>query len=573
MLNPRAHLVGKILELVQLKRVLWMLLMLIVIAPLGLASDFRQDLASSTESSLGMVLNGNHQSDIATDYPSAIEWDHLISATIDPQDRDLMKYSQSDMNELFMAINCAPEDFELTQKSESQNYIPLRDRRSSDYVDSFNYDQNVRIANTGLESGSNRDYLYAEGKRGYALKTKVNDLKRDIGFNLNNICTEVDSVNDVRIADHGISTVEKPNYYSYRYYKYEKSLKKSTSSPIFNAAYDINSNLNYIYKINPGSENNKLLNREIESNDAELSSIINQRNDPFSSTSSNLRHIHDSTTAIKPQGSDMLSIETWTNANLEPILRNYNDAASIPRLTPIDRINLQLIENTSLLDKKCHKINNYAIVVGINNYSDRSSLHTSINDAETMAALLESYGYEVVKLTDNTNKKPTKSNILEKALGEMKYKKDLGKVLIYFSGHGEKKGNNYYLIPQDGNGHISSYISTQELEESIKGLKSVALVVDACSSGELENVVGDGQMILVSSKEDQPSNEIWFGSLSLFTYNLCKAMREEDKSSSSVILERCFYKAREATERWSNRRLLAQTPQMKDKTSGYFSLN
>ena len=97
-------------------------------------------------------------------------------------------------------------------------------------------------------------------------------------------------------------------------------------------------------------------------------------------------------------------------------------------------------------------------------------------------------------------------------------------------------------------------------------------MVDACNSGGLENVVENGQMILASSKEDQPSNEVWFGSLSLFTYNLCEAMREEEKSSNAVVLQRCFYKARGATEKWTNWRLLAQTPQMKDKTVGYFNL-
>jgi hypothetical protein len=558
---------------VQLNKIIWVLSIIVIIAPLGLAIEYRQDLASSTEFSLEQVLNGNHQSDIPDSNPSAAEWDYLIS-TAGPQDKDLTKYSQSDMEKFFKAINYASRDFELAPSSESQNDLSHGNRRSSEYIKSYsNYDQNIRIANTDLEIYSNISYLYVEEKKGDALQTKANKLERNINSNLNSICIDKDSVNDARIADLGVATVERPDYYSYRYYNYEKNLKKDASSPIFNAAYDINSNLNYIYKNNYGSQNIKILNREnIESNDVELSSIISQRSDPFSSTLPNLRHVFESSTTIKPQGRDVLSIETGTNANLESIIRDNFDSASIPRLTPIDQINLHLIENTSLLDKKVHAIKNYAVVVGINKYSDRSSLHTSINDAETMAALLESYGYEVIKLTDDTDEKPSKSNILEKALGEMKYKKDLGKVLIYFSGHGEKKGDNYYLIPQDSNGHTSSYISTQELEETIKGLKSVALVVDACNSGELENVVEDGQMILVSSKEDQPSNEIWFGSLSLFTYNLCKAMREEDKSSSSVVLERCFYKASKATEKWSSRRLLAQIPQMKDKTAGYFFL-
>jgi hypothetical protein len=560
------------LGVVQLNKILWILSIIVIIAPLGLAIEYGQDLPSSTEFSLEQVLNGYHQSDVPASNPSAAEWDYLIS-TAGPQDKDLTKYSQSDMNKFFKAINYASRDFELAPSRESQNDLSHGYRRSSDYIKGdSDQDQNIRIANTDLEIYSNISYLYVEEKKVDNLQTKADKLERNMNSNLNSICIDKDSVNDARIANIGIAMVEMPNYHSYRYYNFEKSLKKDASSPIFNAAYDINSNLNYSYKINYGSQNSKILNREnIESNDVELSSIISRRSDPFSSTLPNLRHVYESST-VKPQGRDVLGIETGTNANLENIIRDNFDSASIPRLTPIDQINLHLIENTSLLDKKSHQIKNYAVVIGINKYSDRSSLRTSVKDAETMAALLESYGYGVIKLTDNTDDKPSKSNILDKALREMKYKKELGKVLIYFSGHGEKKGDNYYLIPQDSNGHTSSYISIQDLEEAIKGLKSVALVIDACNSGELENIVEDGQMILVSSKEDQPSNEIWFGSLSIFTYNLCKAMREEDKSSSSVVLERCFYKASEATEKWSSRRLLAQTPQMKDKTAGYFFL-
>jgi hypothetical protein len=162
---------------------------------------------------------------------------------------------------------------------------------------------------------------------------------------------------------------------------------------------------------------------------------------------------------------------------------------------------------------------------------------------------------------------------LNKALGGLKQKKDLGKILIYFSGHGEKMGDDYYLIPQNSNGQISSYISAQELEQSIRGLKSVALVVDACNSGELEKIVDKGQLVLASSDVNEPSNEAWFGPLSLFTNNLFNAIKEEEKVSNAVSLERCFYKARDATREWSKPLLIGQTPQIKDETVGYFYLN
>jgi len=342
--------------------------------------------------------------------------------------------------------------------------------------------------------------------------------------------------------------------------------------PFSNIDNDINSNFDYIYKndyVAPQKEITAIVTETTAPSPAPSLNV--QFPEPLADITLNLKYLYETSSieTAQTQVTSVSDIEAGTNSNINRLIRDNADEMILPYLIAAGQGYLMNLAN---LDGKARSLKNYAVVVGINNYTDRSSLHTSVNDAETMTALLESYGYDVVKLTDITDEKPTKSNILEKALGEMKYKKDLGKVLIYFSGHGEKRDNNYYLIPQDGNGHTSSYISTEELEKSIQGLKSVALVVDACNSGGLENVVENGQMVLVSSKEDQPSNEVWFGSLSLFTYNLCKAMREEDKSSNAVVLQRCFYKAREATEKWTNWRLLAQTPQMKDKTVGYFSL-
>jgi hypothetical protein len=526
------------LGLVQLKKVLWILLMMITIAPMGIAIEFGQDPVTSTESSLEIVLNGDYQPDIATTDPSAIGWDYLIS-TMDMQDKNSAKYSKLNIDDIFEAISDAlpSQDSESIQKRESLNYMTPRDSLSSDRIDSdYLNDQIIRIASTDSKFHSNTKYFYLKENEGRALKTKIDCLGQNINSNMNSICLEEESANDV-IADQGIPALETPSSDPYNQYYYETNIKKDTSTPILSAAHDIDLDFDYIHMDNNnyGSQNYKLSNSK---------------------------------------SSDILGVETRTNENLKNLIRDNIEALSKPDFSSIDELDMQMIENASFLDKKSSTVKNYAVVIGINNYSDRSSLHTSINDAKTMAALLESYGYDVFELTDIADDKPTKGNILGKALGEIKYKRDLGKVVIYFSGHGEKMGNNYYLIPQDSNGQISSYISTQELEKSIAGLKNtdVAMIVDACYSGGLENVVDDGQMILVSSKEDQPSNEMWFGSLSLFTYNLCEAMREEDRSSSSIFLERCFYKARESTERWSSWHYLAQTPQMKDKTSGYFSL-
>jgi hypothetical protein len=219
-------------------------------------------------------------------------------------------------------------------------------------------------------------------------------------------------------------------------------------------------------------------------------------------------------------------------------------------------------------------VQNYAVVVGVDNYEDRMSLHTCANDAEAIADILKSFNYNVILLSDKSDDKPTKSNILNIALREIRSKPNLGSVIFYFSGHGEEddKGN-YYLIPKDANGDRSSCISEYDLKQYLGTLKNLAIIIDACNSGKFADLAGDGQMVIASSKQDQRSNELWFGSMSLFTSNLCKAIREEEKVSTAIALDKCFERARVATERASSLPLTSQTPQIEDKTGGNFFLS
>ena len=548
--------------------------MIVAIVPLGLALDHEQEFAPSTEAALQLLMNGDLQTEVPASLPSL--GGEGLTSTSTPQDPGSMKYSHSAINKLFDNITYVSPSIGIPEERYSPKRHSARDDHNLDLLSKYpTYVQNNRIASTdvGSEISTNMGYLYQRATKEDTFSERSNELQRDIASNLHNIYAEDKSEDRIRIADKD-AAVKNPVY---RYY-FEKKPDNEMSSPFSSVDYDINSNFDYIYKNNYAAPQREIAaSAKTEARAANSASSEQvQLPELLLSMMPNLKYVCESSTAKTAQtetsGTDVSDIESVTNSNLNRLIQDNAGATIIPYLTAAGLVNPAQIPNLDRLDGKARSLKNYAVVVGINNYTDRSSLHTSVNDAETMAALLESYGYDVVKLTDITGEKPTKSNILEKALGEIKYKKDLGKVLIYFSGHGEKKGNNYYLIPQDGNGHTSSYISTQELEKSIQGLKSVALVVDACNSGELEKVANIGQIVLVSSQKDQPSNEVWFGSLSLFTYNLCKAMREEDKSSNAVVLQRCFYKAREATEKWTNWRLLAQTPQKKDKTVGYFSL-
>ncbi len=547
--------------LVQLDRRIWILLMIVAIAPLGLALDQVQEHAPSTEAALQLLTNGDLQPVVPASLPSYS--DNSLESKSIPLVQVSMEHSPSSMDKLFENITYASYDLENPEEGSGPKHYPTRDDQNLDLVSQYTaYAQNVRIASTdtGRKIGTNMGYLYRAASKENVLETNPNELQLEVSSNLRNIYSKDDSEDRILIADGGAAVGDPINSYYY-----EKKPNQEMTLPLSNANNDINSNFDYIYKndyVAPQNENTAIVTETTAPSPASSRNV--QFPGPVTDIIPNLKYLSETSSieTAQAQVTSVSDIEAGTNSNINRLIRDNAD----------EMIHPDLMAAGQDLGRKARSLKNYAIVVGINNYTDRSSLHTSVNDAETMARLLKSYGYDVVKLTDITDEKPTKSNILEKALGEMGYKKDVGKVVIYFSGHGEKKGDKTYLIPQDSNGQVTSYISAEELQKSIKGLKSVALVVDACNSGGLENVVENGQMILVSSKEDQPSNEVWFGSLSLFTYNLCEAMREEDKSSSSIALERCFYKAREATERWTNWRLLAQTPQMKDKSLGYFSL-
>ncbi len=256
-------------------------------------------------------------------------------------------------------------------------------------------------------------------------------------------------------------------------------------------------------------------------------------------------------------------------------LNNITVAKNLKAMVQSDQ-NLEkipILKDFSFTDKKKNIYQNYAIIVGIDNYTDRMSLHTCVNDAEAIKDLLSSLGYKVFLLSDDAKEKPTKENILDDALAKLSHLKNRGNIIFYFSGHAEidQKGV-FYLIPQDANGNPSSYISKYELAKYIRDIRNLAVIIDACNGEGLGDAIGTNQLLLASSRENEPSNEEWIGSLSVFTLNLCKAIKEERQKSDRILLQKCFHKAYEETVLWSKGHLLSQEPVLKDLTGGKYYL-
>ena len=128
----------------------------------------------------------------------------------------------------------------------------------------------------------------------------------------------------------------------------------------------------------------------------------------------------------------------------------------------------------------------YALVIGNNNYQKLKPLKTAVNDATSLADLLQKqYGFSVRVLLDANRYK------ILKALGELRRQmtKD-DNLLIYYAGHGflDKASERGYWLPIDADiDFTSNWISTSEITDSLKALQSkhVLVIADSCYSGTL----------------------------------------------------------------------------------------
>lgn len=135
----------------------------------------------------------------------------------------------------------------------------------------------------------------------------------------------------------------------------------------------------------------------------------------------------------------------------------------------------------------------YAILVGINEYSDKniSPLQKARNDAKLIAQIFEEQGQfdEIHLMTDDISPKnplyPTKSHIEAKIDHVLDYSSPVDTILFFFSGHGisDSAGNGYLLsVDTTIEKSLITSIQVNEIMRKIKARnvgKSI-LFLDAC---------------------------------------------------------------------------------------------
>jgi hypothetical protein len=449
-------------------------------------------------------------------------------------------------------------------------------------------------SNAASNINSKLEYLYEKshvdrtlgGKDLVASQDAASNLNSKMGYLFENMRSGQDNMDQVQTASSNVrSGINSKIGYVYESRMVDKKLKAEQTASS-NIASKIDSRLEYIYDNSRPDDNSGkkflIANTNIGSNaDSKHSNIdemgnykknssasgkILSRQEIVSLLNSNLEHISTQNDPRNILLSGEISVENWFNIEgLLPFEPNiYFSGAS-------KDLSIQWDKKTT---SRTNSHRNYAVVIGINNYDDHKGLHASVNDAKDIGSILKSLGYEVITLTDEAEIKPTKHNILDGALKEISLKKDRGNVVLYFSGHGEVDNEgNFYIIPRDGKGDKSSYISQDEVNQYLKGIKNLAVIIDACNSGAFKSAADNDQLILTSSKENEPSNENWTAPVSVFTYYLCQSIEEDNRANKGIIMQEAFSRAYNETLMWSSTHLVRQTPCFVDTTKGKYYLN
>jgi len=137
-----------------------------------------------------------------------------------------------------------------------------------------------------------------------------------------------------------------------------------------------------------------------------------------------------------------------TNKNKENIINNLNtqyskntDLLNQALNKKIAEVNSWTIQELNLQNSK----NTSALLIGIDYFGTDHQLNGCINDVNAMSIFLQNNGFNnnnIKILTDNTNIKPTKDNILNNFINLLKNAKSGDIIFFFYSGHGSNTVDN-----------------------------------------------------------------------------------------------------------------------------------
>jgi len=195
----------------------------------------------------------------------------------------------------------------------------------------------------------------------------------------------------------------------------------------------------------------------------------------------------------------------------------------------------------------------YLLVVGINRYKNSAlNLNFAMKDAAGIADYFQDKGHRLfrdIKVTRLYDEEANRADILAafQALITKSQPRDV--VVIYFAGHGDSRGSQWYFVPYEivrpekDEALTVQGISSSMIYDFVVKIRSqkVVLLLDACRSGKLTTVFrgieerktldqlarAAGIHIIAASTADQDAAEVSELGHGMFTYLLLKGLKGE----------------------------------------------
>lgn len=232
------------------------------------------------------------------------------------------------------------------------------------------------------------------------------------------------------------------------------------------------------------------------------------------------------------------------NINQNKIFNHFNynkrNLRNIKNIKPRNLLNIENIKPVSF------KNNKKALYIGITYENTKFQLNGCINDVLLMKNILEKRGFTSILLTEKSEIKPTKQNIILQLENFLSSSQDGDILYIHYSGHGsnvldynndENDGRDETIVTSDFN-HITDDEFHNIIKTKLTTKSKLFAVFDSCHSGS----VLDLKYIFNNS-------------------NLEKVKEEEDLKPSVVLISGCKddQYSQEVTTMYGSHGLLTQT--------------
>jgi hypothetical protein len=184
-----------------------------------------------------------------------------------------------------------------------------------------------------------------------------------------------------------------------------------------------------------------------------------------------------------------------TNANKNKLINALVNQVNKKYQILKTQLNKDILAVNNLVMPEIKNIkNNSALLIGINYFGTDNELYGCINDTNSINSLISNYNFQKISiLTDNTEKKANRNNILAELKNLLSNSKSGDVLLLFYSGHGsyildnnnnEKTGYDQMIVPCDSNVILDDELKNI-IQTNLKKDVTLIALFDCCHSGSV----------------------------------------------------------------------------------------